>query len=64
MYQNFNCGIGIDVVGADCAEFKEALGLISHATGVKLFHLGVCGETTDKKNRVALQTPFGNFNDY
>jgi len=64
MHQSFNCGVGIDVVGADSPEFRAALEHVSQAAGVKLFHLGECRENTDKKNSVALRTPFGDFNDY
>lgn len=64
MYQNFNCGVGIDVVGQNSEKFDEALKYVSQVTGVKLFRLGECRENTDKKNSVVLQTPFGNFYDY
>lgn len=66
MYKNFNCGVGIDVVGESTFEFEEALNYVSQITGVRLFSsLGVCLESfAGEKNRVDLRTPVGEFNDY
>ncbi|MBI4779154.1 hypothetical protein HY797_01730 [Candidatus Falkowbacteria bacterium] len=64
MYKDFNCGVGIDVVGSYSAEFKAALKFASMATGVKLFHLGKCVKNLAEKNSVILRTQFGDFMYY
>lgn len=65
MYKDFNCGVGLDVVGEGSAEFEAALRHVSQTTGVMLFHLGRCLESfSGEKNCVDLRTPFGEFNDY
>ena len=64
MFEDFNCGIGIDVVGEDNKEFKQVLQDVSAQTKVKLFELGECGKNSGKGNKVVLNTPFGYFDNY
>lgn len=66
MYKNFNCGVGIDVVGESTPEFEDVLNYVSQVTGVRLFSpLGIClNSFAGEKNRVDLRTRFGEFNDY
>lgn len=64
MYRTFNCGVGLDVVGEDDRRFQAVLAEVSQTTGVQLFELGVCKQGPNGDNRVVLQTPFGNFDDY
>lgn len=62
MYQTFNCGIGIDIVGEPCNELCDVLDAVADETGVKLYKLGYCEETHTEENHVELVTDFGIFN--
>ncbi len=64
MYQAFNCGVGLDVVGADHNEFDEAVRAVVETTHVKAYPLGIARERKDEANVVTLKTPFGRFTDY
>ncbi len=64
MFEDFNCGVGIDVVGEDNIEFEKILQEISTETGVELFDLGICESNENKGNKVVLDTPYGIFNSY
>jgi len=59
MFQDFNCGIGIDVIGDKALE--PVLKEISLATRVRLHDLGICEENDSEGNRVVIETPFGQF---
>lgn len=59
MYQAFNCGIGIDIVGD--VGLAPYLAAVQNATGVTLHKLGQCVPHVGPGNRVELQTPFGDF---
>lgn len=58
MYEDFNCGIGLDVIGT--SEILPTLEEVAAETGIALFPLGLCLATTGK-NKVVLQTPYGKF---
>jgi len=64
MYQSFNCGVGLDIVGEDCVGFLGALASVSRRTGVTLYDLGKCYKGVSGRNIVRLKTPFGTFDDY
>ncbi|MFA5197664.1 MAG: hypothetical protein WC437_04580 [Patescibacteria group bacterium] len=65
MFQTFNCGIGIDVVGShEGGILRECLQSVSKETGVELFGLGVCENSEDGANKIILETPYGTFDDY
>ncbi len=65
MFESFNCGIGIDIVGEDDPELEEVLMEVEKETKIQLFELGVCEPNTDpEKNKVILETPFGIFDNY
>ena len=64
MFETFNCGVGIDVVGADKPEFRKILEEVAEETHIKMFDLGVCEQFAGEKNKVELETPYGNFNDH
>lgn len=64
MYQTFNCGIGIDIVGENDPAFETALCRVSQETGVRLHKIGSCKQHKGQGNRVVLKTPFGLFDDY
>jgi phosphoribosylformylglycinamidine cyclo-ligase len=59
MYQNFNCGVGIDIVGDP--KLQRYLVWAQQATNVKVCHLGECYSWGGKENKVDLLTPFGSF---
>lgn len=61
MYQSFNCGVGIDVVGSNNQIFVEALKTASEKCGLELFALGMCRASEDGPNEVILQTDFGSY---
>ncbi len=61
MFQTFNCGIGIDIIGEFCDELIDALNATTSETGVAHHRLGYC-EETEGENKVELITDFGNFN--
>jgi phosphoribosylaminoimidazole (AIR) synthetase len=60
MYQNFNCGIGIDVIGD--ARLAPFLSRIEREACVLLYDLGECRPCIGRQNKVELETPFGIFN--
>ena len=64
MFETFNCGIGIDVVGEDNLEFRKILKEVSEEVSVKLFDLGVCEQLKGEKNKVEIETQYGFFNNY
>ncbi len=64
MFETFNCGVGIDVVGEDDLEFKKILEEVSTETNIKMFNLGVCEKYEGDGNKIELETPFGFFSDY
>jgi phosphoribosylformylglycinamidine cyclo-ligase len=64
MYETFNCGVGIDVIGENKKEFKDALAETSLALNVKHFKLGHCRvkeEKSNEKNKLFMQTNYGKF---
>ena len=63
MYQGFNCGIGIDIVGEDSPVLAGILKEVSDETNVVLYELGTCSKK-EGKNKVVLDTSFGRFEDY
>ncbi len=64
MFETFNCGVGIDVVGEDDSEFAEVMQIISEQTHIKKYDLGVCEQGTKGVNKIILETPYGRFDDY
>ena len=64
MFETFNCGVGIDVVGEDDKDFTEVLKEVSQKTNIKMFDLGVCEKYDGEGNKVELKTKYGNFSDY
>ena len=61
MFESFNCGVGIDVIGEDTLEFKTAVSDVEKATGVKAFILGTCKANGTNENHVVLDTQYGTF---
>ncbi|MFH0923692.1 MAG: hypothetical protein V1825_03080 [Candidatus Falkowbacteria bacterium] len=64
MFEDFNCGVGIDVVGEDNEEFAIALKEVADETEIKLFELGRCEKHKGKGNNIFLDTPYGWFGNY
>ena len=64
MFESFNCGVGIDVVGEDNPEFSEVMNYISKQTSIALYDLGVCESGNPGQNKIILETPYGRFDDY
>jgi phosphoribosylaminoimidazole (AIR) synthetase len=64
MFETFNCGVGIDIVGEDNAEFAEVMQIISEQTHINLHNLGVCEEGVKGQNKIILETPYGRFENY
>lgn len=58
MYEDFNCGIGLGVIGT--AKILPVLEEVSAETNIQLYRLGSCVATTGR-NKVALWTPYGKF---
>lgn len=59
MYQNFNCGVGIDVIGDKMLE--KFLSWTVSATRLPLYELGECHSSGGAGNTVKLETEFGSF---
>ncbi len=60
MYQNFNCGVGIDVIGD--ASLAPFLSQVEREACVLLYELGECHYWVGgRENKVELKTPFGIF---
>lgn len=63
MFIDFNCGIGIDIVGKNDPKFETVLHEIANDTNVRCFELGIC-KSNKKENKVILETPYGLFDNY
>ena len=61
MFNDFNCGVGIDVVGQDNQFMYKVLQEVSEETGVALYDLGVCEKNNEANNKIDLSTQYGNF---
>lgn len=62
MYEAFNCGVGIDIIGDDDPEFERVLRKVEEETHIRMFQLGVCKRAADSDtNAVVLRTPYGTF---
>lgn len=59
MYQNFNCGIGIDVIGDP--ELDRHIRWVEQETRVRHYRLGACEACSEGGNKVVLETSFGEF---
>jgi len=64
MFETFNCGIGIDVVGADNEEFKKTIEQVGKESGIRHYNLGVCEKANGDSNKIVLETPYGRFDNY
>lgn len=64
MFEGFNCGVGIDIIGEDGPEFEDVLREVSQETKVTLYELGFCEQHKEGGNKVILATDYGIFNDY
>lgn len=61
MYETFNCGIGIDVIGENNPIFVDAVEKASLRTQIKALQIGVCLPSKSAGNEVLLQTNYGDF---
>jgi len=62
MFVDFNCGIGLDIIGANCPEFHSALKRVSDKIKLPLLPaLGTCYSNHGKGNAVLLDTPYGSW---
>ncbi len=61
MYKDFNCGVGIDIIGEDSIEFEQALREVSVVSKVTYLKMGNCKKSNSGKNQVMLNTPYGEF---
>jgi phosphoribosylaminoimidazole (AIR) synthetase len=62
MYQSFNCGIGLDVVGEDNLIFHDCLQRAAKSCQIKASLLGKAYKNPNgENNEVKLQTLYGNF---
>ncbi len=65
MFTTFNCGIGIDIVGEDHIDFKNAVKTAVESCGIKMSELGHVQLSKhwsdDTPNQVVLYTPYGRF---
>lgn len=61
MYTTFNCGIGIDIVGQDCSDFKIAVQIAVENCGLDISTLGSVHYSASKENQIILNTPYGRF---
>jgi phosphoribosylformylglycinamidine cyclo-ligase len=64
MYQAFNCGVGLDVVGTNHNEFAEAVRAVVENTNVVAYPLGITRASESEANTVTLCTQFGRFANY
>ncbi len=63
MFRDFNCGIGIDIVGENTPELEQAIKTATHNLGVNFSRLGAVVASAGNKpeNEVILLTPYGKF---
>jgi phosphoribosylformylglycinamidine cyclo-ligase len=62
MFESFNCGVGIDIVGSPEGNIlQEVLESVSDWSNIELFELGGCFASDKAENEVELITPYGNF---
>jgi len=61
MYQNFNCGVGIDVVGEDSPRFDAAMKRAAFLCNLDLYRLGHCEKFSRKRkdNVVRISSSYG-----
>ena len=64
MFEDFNCGVGIDVVGENSDEFRTVLEKVSKKTNIAMYDLGFCEKNLASGNKVILSTPYGTFDRY
>ncbi len=64
MFQDFNCGIGLDVVGENTQIFRECIDHASQKSGIAVTELGKTYAYEGDGNKVVLKTPYGEFGDY
>jgi phosphoribosylformylglycinamidine cyclo-ligase len=64
MFMDFNCGVGLDIVGENDPEFEKILRSVEKETQIKLFELGDCKKSRSGKNRVKISTDYGDFHYY
>ncbi len=63
MFVNFNCGIGIDIVGENKPELAYAVQTAAHSCGIAFARLGkvIAASGIKPGNEVNLKTPYGEF---
>ncbi|MDD3711010.1 MAG: hypothetical protein PHP37_00160 [Patescibacteria group bacterium] len=61
MYEAFNCGIGIDVVGENHPFFIKAVEEVALECRIQNYLLGFCRENSSNDNKVILHTDHGSF---
>lgn len=62
MYESFNMGVGLDIVGEGNSIFAEALKRACYDSGISLYALVFVTINDDpEKNIVKLATPYGDF---
>lgn len=61
MFTTFNCGIGVDIIGENNVEFKNAVKEAVDHCGLEMSELGFVYYSNDEKNYVTLNTPHGRF---
>jgi len=65
MYESFNCGVGIDVIGEKHVDLEAVLQEVDKETNITLHHLGECeANPSPDQNKVVLETRFGTFDNY
>lgn len=63
MYKDFNCGVGLDVVGQDDRRFSDAMMAVANAAQIVHYLMGHTQAHQGEGNRVVLDTSYGMF-DY
>ncbi|MFA6513777.1 MAG: hypothetical protein WCT50_00600 [Patescibacteria group bacterium] len=63
MYRDFNCGVGIDIVGENNPILRQAIEIATDSCGINFKQLGKVISSSGAKpgNEVILQTPYGDF---
>lgn len=63
MYRDFNCGIGLSVIGKLTGEVGRVIRDTAAELGIAAYDSGVCVKSHDEDNHVRVGTPYGDF-DY
>jgi phosphoribosylaminoimidazole (AIR) synthetase len=62
MFEDFNCGVGADVIGSpEGGILEKVLIEVSAEIGINVYSTGKCTKSSKKQNTLSLSTYYGNY---